>query len=74
MGGGDDVGGVVGTLDLEHGLDAGLADVEVDAFADVLDLDQVGAGVGEQVEQPGEAPGRSLIRANTISRRPAVVS
>ena len=44
VGGLDDLPGVVGAADLERGVDPGLADVEVDAFALVLHLDEVGAG------------------------------
>src|SRR6476660_7118351 len=48
-------GGTVGPVaHLEHGLDARLSHVQIDAFADVLDLDEVGAlgaEVGEQTRQ-----------------------
>ena len=39
---------------LEHELHRGLAHVEVDALADVLDLDQVRALVADEGEQPGQ--------------------
>ena len=61
---------VVGTADLEHRLHAGLAHIQVDAFAHVLDGDQVGTAFGEDHQQSGEGAGRSLIRANRISRDP----
>ena len=54
---GEDVGGVVAALDLENGLQTGFANVEVDAFADVLDVDQVCSGSGEYRQQTGESTG-----------------
>ena len=43
--------------DGERGVDAGLANVQVEALAEVLDLDQIGAALGEHRQQPGQAAG-----------------
>ena len=49
--------GVLGPAHLEDDLDPGLPDVEVDALADVLDLDQVGAPFGDEREQRRQCAG-----------------
>src|SRR4051795_5394167 len=42
---------------LEDELHRGLADVEVEALADVLDIDEVGSRLADQRQQPGERAG-----------------
>src|SRR5687768_15474969 len=56
-GGVDDRPRVLRTADLEGGVDARLANAEVQAFALVLDLDEVRAVVGERAEELHEAAG-----------------
>ena len=49
--------GMTATANLEHDLHAGLAHVEIDAFADMFDLDQIGTVLGKQRQQPGQPTG-----------------
>src|SRR5688572_12214964 len=51
----DDRLGVVGAADLERGVDAGLADAEIEPLALVLHFDQVGAAVGERAQEVDES-------------------
>src|SRR5439155_8701019 len=44
--------GVLAPARLEDELDGRLADVQVEALADVLDLDEVGAGLPDERQQP----------------------
>ena len=48
---------MLGPARLEHELHGGLAHVEVDALADVLDLDEVRPRLADEREQPRERPG-----------------
>ena len=57
-----DLGGVVAAAHLERAVHLRLAHVEVDALAQVGDLDQVGAGGGEHLEQPRQAAGAIVDR------------
>src|SRR4051812_48340370 len=43
-----DLAGVLAAARLEHELDAGLADMEVDALAQVLDVDEVRPGLADE--------------------------
>src|SRR6188472_2720463 len=55
--GGEDVAGVVAALRLEHELDRGLADVEIEPLAQVLDVDEIGARLPDEREQACERAG-----------------
>ena len=69
----EDARGVLAPARLEHELDGGLAHVEVEALAHVLDVDEVGARLAHQREQRARAtPGRSGTRVKTTSRRPGL--
>ena len=57
LGGGEYLCAVIATLDLEHCLHAGLTNMQVDTFAGMLYLDEVGAAVGEDGQQPCQGPG-----------------
>ena len=48
---------MIATLDLEHCLHAGLTNMQVDTFAGMLYLDEVGTAVGEDGQQPCQGSG-----------------
>lgn len=48
---------MVAAADLQHHLDAGFANVQIDTFTDMFHLDQVCPVLGEQREEPGQAAG-----------------
>ena len=65
--------GVLAAAHLERGVHAGLADVEVDALALVLDLDEVGAGRRRtSVSSRTRPPGRSSMRAKIDEPAPGL--
>ena len=66
---------VLGAVGLQHESDAGLANVEVDALAEVDDVEHVRAVLGDRPDAAAaSAPGRSGTTVENTSRRPAAVS